>query len=275
MKSIYSVIDTNARTSRALFSRLTLSAPCTLSTTCSGGMRGVLRSHVRTLCFTRCLDCKMLCLSPLMSPVGTIPICVCEREGALETYCLVSPGTSLSCIVSMAQDVLNDQVLWIMRASAASSSDIDEDEEEMSTTEELVRFDPVEEDTDTKDFALAMAKVAWDLKGEDLLLLHVAPVVYWTRYMIFVTVFSRPQLNAILGKIQKTALEEYDMRPSSTPSTKSSWELLDFGDCVIHVLTAEEREYYDLESFYAAAEEVYLPFDDVVSRSNVDWRSKM
>jgi hypothetical protein len=79
--------------------------------------------------------------------------------------------------VLRSHDVLNDQVLWIMRASAASSSDIDEDEEEMSTTEELVRFDPVEEDTDTKDFALAMAKVAWDLKGEDLLLLHVAPVV--------------------------------------------------------------------------------------------------
>lgn len=160
-----------------------------------------------------------------------------------------------------------------MRASVASSSEVDGDEP--STTEELVRFDGVEQDEETEKFALAMAKVAWDLKGEDLLVLHVAPVVYWTRYMVFVTVFSRPQLNAILGKIQKTALEEYDMRPSSSPSTKSSWELLDFGDCVIHVLTADEREYYDLESFYAAAEEVYLPFDDEVSKPSVDWRSKM
>jgi len=150
-----------------------------------------------------------------------------------------------------------------------------DEEEEPSTTKELSRLDTIDEDNEIKDFALAMAKVAWDLKGEDLLLLHVAPVVYWTRYMIFVTVFSRPQLNAILGKIQKTALEEYDMRPSASPSAKSSWELLDFGDCVIHVLTAEEREYYDLESFYAAAEEVYLPFDEEVSKSNVDWRSKM
>lgn len=175
----------------------------------------------------------------------------------------------------MQNIILNDrQASLLMRASVVSSSEVD-DEEEPSTPEELVRFDPGEEDVDTKEFALAMAKVAWDLKGEDLLLLHVAPVVYWTRYMVFVTVFSRPQLNAILGKIQKTALEEYDMRPSATPSAKSSWELLDFGDCVIHVLTAEEREYYDLESFYAAAEEVYLPFDDQVSKPNIDWRSKI
>lgn len=169
---------------------------------------------------------------------------------------------------------MSDQSNWLMRASVASSSEV-EGEEEPSTTEWLTPSEIVEEDKETEEFALAMAKVAWDLKGEDLLLLHVAPVVYWTRYMLFVTVFSRPQLNAILGKIQKTALEEYDMRPSASPSAKSSWELLDFGDCVIHVLTAEEREFYDLESFYAAADEVYLPFDDEVSKQSLDWRSKM
>ena len=32
--------------------------------------------------------------------------------------------------------------------------------------------------------------------------------------------------------------------------------MLDFGDVVVHLFTAEQREYYDLESFYGAAEEV-------------------
>lgn len=130
----------------------------------------------------------------------------------------------------------------------------------------------VEDDQDTRAFALAMSRIAWELKGEDLLLLHVAPVVYWTRYMLFVTVFSRPQLQAVLGKIEKAAMEGYGVTSASSTKT-SSWELLDFGDFVVHVMTAEEREYYDLESFYAAAEEVELPFDG--EAQNLDWRSKM
>ncbi len=35
---------------------------------------------------------------------------------------------------------------------------------------------------------------------------------------------------------------------------------MDFGDVVLHVFTSEQREFYDLESFYGAAEEVDLPF---------------
>lgn len=34
--------------------------------------------------------------------------------------------------------------------------------------------------------------------------------------------------------------------------------MLDFGDVVVHVMSAEKREYYDLEGFYGAAEEVKL-----------------
>jgi len=45
---------------------------------------------------------------------------------------------------------------------------------------------------------------------------------------------------------------------SQTLFCRGEWEVLDFGDAVIHVFTAEQREYYDLESFYGAAEEVRL-----------------
>ena len=36
--------------------------------------------------------------------------------------------------------------------------------------------------------------------------------------------------------------------------------MLDYGDVVVHVLTPDQREFYDLESFYGAAEEIDLPF---------------
>ena len=80
------------------------------------------------------------------------------------------------------------------------------------------------------------------------MVLHVAPLVYWTRYMVLVTVFSKPQLNAILAKVEKEAEEVFDRKPASPASGTSAWELLDFGDVVVHVMTADQREYYDLVS---------------------------
>jgi ribosomal silencing factor RsfS len=45
--------------------------------------------------------------------------------------------------------------------------------------------------------AVAMAEVADLTKAADVQVLHVAPFVYWTRVMVLVTAFSRPQVNAI------------------------------------------------------------------------------
>lgn len=37
-------------------------------------------------------------------------------------------------------------------------------------------------------------------------------------------------------------------------------QVLDFGSIVVHVFTAEQREHYNLDDFYALAQEVELPF---------------
>lgn len=45
--------------------------------------------------------------------------------------------------------------------------------------------------------AVALAKVASDVKAADIRLLFVKPLVYWTRFFIIATAFSRPQIDAI------------------------------------------------------------------------------
>lgn len=67
-------------------------------------------------------------------------------------------------------------------------------------------------------FPAMCAQVAWETKAEDILVLHVAPVVYWTRYMLICTVYSRPQLNAILGKMVKEAEQEHGRTLSVNPT---------------------------------------------------------
>lgn len=44
---------------------------------------------------------------------------------------------------------------------------------------------------------MAVAKIASDVKAADIRVLFVKPLVYWTRFFIIGTAFSRPQINAI------------------------------------------------------------------------------
>ena len=100
---------------------------------------------------------------------------------------------------------------------AESDEDEDEGEQQPSTSYSRMGADGSE---DSRDFAVAMAKVAWETKAEDIMVLHVEPVIYWTRYMLIATVFSRPQLNAILGKMTKEAVETHDRRLSQSPQAR-------------------------------------------------------
>jgi hypothetical protein len=70
---------------------------------------------------------------------------------------------------------------------------------------------------------------------------------------------SRPQLLAVLGRMEDAAQQDFG-RTKQNSAGSSQWEVLDFGDVVVHVFIAEQREHYDIDSFYAAAEEVPLPF---------------
>jgi ribosomal silencing factor RsfS len=60
---------------------------------------------------------------------------------------------------------------------------------------------------------------------------------------------------------------------------RTEWEVLDLQDVVVHVFTAEQREYFDLETFYGAAEEVELPFvSDTVEQQtagDIAWAQRL
>ncbi|CAL5229223.1 g12506 [Coccomyxa viridis] len=131
----------------------------------------------------------------------------------------------------------------------------------MRATEEVASSSSTTAGTgvDGEELGIELARVVNDVKAGDIRLLHVAELVYWTSYLLIVSVFSRPQLQAALVRMQRRG-QELGREPSVTPAGKSAWEVLDYGDVVVHVLTPEQRDFYDLESFYGAAEEIELPF---------------
>jgi ribosome silencing factor RsfS/YbeB/iojap len=121
------------------------------------------------------------------------------------------------------------------------------------------------DDAESLSLAVALAKAANDVKAVDIQVLCVKPLVYWTRFFIIATAFSRPQIDAIGSKIRDIAEQQFKKAP--TGDTKpNSWTLLDFGDVVVHIFLPQQRAYYNLEEFYGNATLVELPFKTQTTR---------
>jgi ribosome-associated protein len=112
----------------------------------------------------------------------------------------------------------------------------------------------------TVQMALTAARVAEERKGGDILLLNVSQITTLADYFLLVTGYSTPQVRAIARAIQDTLWEQWQQSPRRIEGQESSnWILMDYADIIVHVLTQEEREFYDLETFWGQAQRVDLP----------------
>lgn len=118
----------------------------------------------------------------------------------------------------------------------------------------------VDDDSQSLAFAVALAGAANDGKAAEIMVLHVKPLVYWTRFFVIATAFSRPQLDAIGKRMRDVAEERFKTAPRGD-TKPNSWTLLDFGDVVVHIFLPKERAYYNLEEFYGNAISIDLPFN--------------
>ncbi|XP_057948113.1 protein Iojap, chloroplastic isoform X2 [Malania oleifera] len=84
-----------------------------------------------------------------------------------------------------------------------------------------------DDDAESLSFAVAMAKVANEVKAADIRVLFVKPLVYWTSFFIIATAYSRPQIDAIGSKIRDLAENKYG-KFASGDLKPNSWTLLDF-----------------------------------------------
>ena len=113
---------------------------------------------------------------------------------------------------------------------------------------------PALSDEEAKELAQVIANAADDRKAEDIVILEVTGVSYLADYFVIATGFSTTQVRAISRSIEQAVHEKYDRHPLHTEGTgENRWVLQDYGEVIVHVFLPDEREYYDLESFWAQA----------------------
>ncbi len=101
--------------------------------------------------------------------------------------------------------------------------------------------------------AVAAALACDEMKGEDILVLDLRGVTPLTDCFVLCTGRSERQLKAIAKSVRQ-ALRERGTKPfGDEGDAASGWVLLDYVDVVVHIFSAEARDYYQLEMLWGDA----------------------
>jgi ribosome-associated protein len=112
----------------------------------------------------------------------------------------------------------------------------------------------------SEQVAILAAKAADDRKAGDMVLIKVSEVSFIADYLLIVTGFSRAQLRAISESVQDEIEKTYGVSPMSTEgASHGDWILVDYGDVIVHIMSPDGREFYNLEAFWGHGEMVELP----------------
>lgn len=102
-------------------------------------------------------------------------------------------------------------------------------------------------------------------KAQEIKLLKVTDLTVLADYFVIATGTSSTHVRALADEVDH-ALTEQGLRPSHVEGSRTrDWILLDFGAVVVHVFSAEAREFYALDRLWADAEPMELELEQPVS----------
>ena len=107
---------------------------------------------------------------------------------------------------------------------------------------------------DSKKLALLCRDLADNKKAEDLLVLDVRKLSSVTDFFVLASGSSLPHVRAIVDSITDGLRDDQELRPRVVDGTPAGgWVVLDYFDVLVHIMRADVRERYDLESLWGDA----------------------
>ncbi|MFY9265362.1 MAG: ribosome silencing factor [Solirubrobacterales bacterium] len=112
---------------------------------------------------------------------------------------------------------------------------------------------------DGERLARTVADLMDDKKGVEIVALDVRGLANFTDYFIFCSGRTDRQVKAIHDAIREGMKDKFEMLPIRTEGEgERRWILLDYGDCIAHVMIPEAREYYRIEQLWGDAPQLAL-----------------
>ncbi len=103
----------------------------------------------------------------------------------------------------------------------------------------------------SKKLACVIARMLDDKLGKNISILNISHVSSLADYFVIVTGDSTPHVKALMETVRERSKKELDRPPLRMENDiKNRWNLLDYGDVVVHILHKDERETYAIEKFW-------------------------
>ena len=110
------------------------------------------------------------------------------------------------------------------------------------------------EELSSKKLACVIAGLMDDKLGKDITILNISNVSSLADYFVIVTGDSTPQVKALMNNTKEKIKDLFQRAPLRVENDlKNRWNLLDYGDVIVHILHRDERETYAIEKFWSNA----------------------
>lgn len=110
----------------------------------------------------------------------------------------------------------------------------------------------------SRDAAIEVGRMIDEHKGNDTVVIDVHEQSSWTSFFVISTINSVGHLKGLTRQL-KNLLSEQDVNVLHRHKriAEDGWELIDCGFMVIHLMSEEMREFYDLEKLWFSGEVLY------------------
>lgn len=103
-------------------------------------------------------------------------------------------------------------------------------------------------------FACIVARILDDRLAKNISVLNISQVSSLADYFVICSADSNTQVKSLTGNVKEKIKNLFQRLPNGEENDlKNRWNLLDYGDVVVHVLQRDERETYAIEKFWSHA----------------------
>jgi len=110
----------------------------------------------------------------------------------------------------------------------------------------------------SEELARRIAEIAGAKGAEEIVALDVRGLVGYTDFLLIATARNERQAKAIHEEVYRVMKADGRLPSRTEGEREAEWVLIDYLDCVLHVMTPDTRERFRLEQLWGEAPKVEL-----------------